>query len=125
VEKPEKPDEKPKEPWEREDAEGFDFEGYNWGRFHYEGKHFEAKAVPRGEFQALKRFGVYEVLGDGTLRRMEGDKEFRIHCDDTDGFPYGIFTSGFCSMLEEAYDSMRQEKLEARAQGNGEGKPGE
>jgi hypothetical protein len=25
-----------------------------------EGKHFEAKGVSRGEFEALKRFGVYK-----------------------------------------------------------------
>ena len=27
-----------------------------------EGKHFEAKGVSRGEFEALKRFGIYNNL---------------------------------------------------------------
>jgi hypothetical protein len=120
-----KPDEKPKELENREKLDWFDPEGYDWGRFHYEGKRFEARSVCRGEFEALRRFGAYEVLGDGTLMRMEGDHEFRIHCDDSGKFPYGRFTPGFCSMLGETYDRMRQEELEAKAQGNGEGKPGE
>ena len=36
--------------------------------------------------------------------RMEGDKEFRIYCEDVEGFPFGLITPGFCSMLSEAYD---------------------
>jgi hypothetical protein len=32
------------------------------------------KGVSRGEFEALKRFGDYEELSDGTLMRMEGNK---------------------------------------------------
>ena len=44
-----------------------------------EGKHFEAKGVSRGEFEALKRFGIYKQLVDGTLMRIEGDKEYRIY----------------------------------------------
>jgi hypothetical protein len=55
-------------------------------------------------FAALKRFGDYEELRDGTLMRMEGDKEFRIYCEDVEGFPFGLITPGFCSMLSEAYD---------------------
>ena len=47
------------------------------------GDYFEAKGVSRGEFEALKRFGDYEELTDGTLMRMEGNKEFRIHCEDS------------------------------------------
>jgi hypothetical protein len=54
-----------------------EFETFDWTRWHYEGKHFEAKAVSRGEFEALKRFGDYEEFRDGTLMRMEGEKEFR------------------------------------------------
>jgi hypothetical protein len=77
---------------------------FDWAHWHYEGKRFEAKAVSRGEFQALKRFGDYEELRDGTLMRMEGDKEFRIYCEDVEGFPFGLITPGFCSMLSEAYD---------------------
>jgi hypothetical protein len=46
-------------------------------------EYFEAKGVSRGEFEALKRFGDYEELGDGTLMRMEGNKEFRIYCEDS------------------------------------------
>ena len=30
-------------------------------------EYFEAKGVSRGEFEALKRFGDYEQLSDGTL----------------------------------------------------------
>ena len=47
------------------------------------GEYFEAKAVSRGEFEALKRFGDYEELIDGTLMRMEGNKEFHIYCEDS------------------------------------------
>ena len=68
------------------------------------GEHFESKAVSRGEFEALKRFGDYEELSDGTLMRIEGDKEFRIYCEDVERFPFGVITSGFCSMLSETYD---------------------
>jgi hypothetical protein len=64
------------------------------------------KAVSRGEFEALKRFGDYEELRDGTLMRIEGEKEFRIYCEDVKGFPFGLITPGFCSMLSEAYDRM-------------------
>ena len=64
-----------------------------------EGKHFEAKGVSRGEFEALKRFGVYKELVDGTLTRIEGDKEFRIYCEDAEGWPVRVMTQGFCSML--------------------------
>ena len=46
-------------------------------------EYFEAKGVSRGEFEALKRFGDYEQLSDGTLMRMEGKKEFRIYCEDS------------------------------------------
>ena len=41
-----------------------------------EGKHFEARAVSRSEFEALKRFGDYEELPNSILMRIEGDKEF-------------------------------------------------
>ena len=60
------------------------------------GKHFEAKAVSQGEFEALKRFGDYEELRDGTLMRMEGEKEFRIYCEDLEEeFPIRVMTKGF------------------------------
>ena len=64
----------------------------------------ELKAVRRGEFEALKRFGDYEELRDGTLMRIEGNKEFRIYCDDVEGCPIGVITPCFCSLLSEAYD---------------------
>ena len=67
-------------------------------------------AVSRGEFAALKRFGDYEELRDGTLMRMEGDKEFRIFCEDVEGFPIGLITPGVCSMLSETYDEMYREE---------------
>ena len=70
----------------------------------FTGEHFEAKAVSRGELEALKRFGEYEELSDGTLKRIEGSKEFRIYCEDVEGCPFHVVTRGFCSMLEEAYD---------------------
>jgi hypothetical protein len=35
---------------------------FDLAHFHYEGKRFEARAVSRGEFEALKRFGDYEEL---------------------------------------------------------------
>ena len=55
--------------------------------------------VQGGEFEALKRFGVYKELVDGTLTRIEGDKEFRIYCEDAEGWPVRVMTPGFCSML--------------------------
>ena len=66
------------------------------------GKHFEARAVSRSEFEALKRFGDYEELPNSILMRIEGDKEFRIYCDDVEKWSFGLITPGFCSMLEEA-----------------------
>jgi hypothetical protein len=33
----------------------------------------------------LKRFGDYTELEDGTLMGVEGDKEFRIYCEDMEG----------------------------------------
>jgi len=50
-------------------------------------KHFEAKAVSRSEFEALKGFSDYEELSDGTLMRIEGNKEFRIYCEERSGIP--------------------------------------
>ena len=76
--------------------------------WHYEGKHFEARAVSRSEFEALKRFGDYKELPNSTLMRIEGDKEFRIYCEDVERWSFGLITPGFCSMLAEAYDEMRQ-----------------
>ena len=79
-------------------------------------EYFEAQEVSRSEFEALKRFGDYEELSDGTLMRMEGNKEFRIYCEDS-GWLRGrnggrgvTVTSGFCRVLSEAYDRV-MEKL--------------
>jgi hypothetical protein len=73
-------------------------------------EYFEAKGVSRGEFEALRRFGDYEELSDGTLMRMEGNKEFRIYCEDS-GWLRGrnggrgvLVTPGFCRVLSEAHD---------------------
>ena len=72
--------------------------------------YFEAKGVSRGEFVALKRFGDYQELSDGTLMRMEGDKEFRIYGEDsgwlrdTNGGRGVFVTSGFSRVLSEAND---------------------
>jgi hypothetical protein len=49
--------------------------------YNYRCKGFELKAVSRSEFEALKRFGDYEELHDGTLMPVEGDMEFRIYCE--------------------------------------------
>jgi hypothetical protein len=76
----------------------------------YLSENFEAQEVSRTEFEALKRFGNYEELSDGTLMRMEGNKEFRIYCEDSgwlilgsDG-PGVIVTAGFGKMLKEAHN---------------------
>jgi hypothetical protein len=67
------------------------------------GKYFELRAVNRGEFEALKRFPEYEELSDGTLMRVEDGKEFRIYCEDVEGWPLRVVTRGFQSALQEAY----------------------
>ena len=70
----------------------------------------------KGEFEALKRFGDYEQLSDGTLMRMEGDKEFRIYCEDsgwlrgTNGGRGVIVTRGLGRMISEAHERL-MEKL--------------
>ena len=51
--------------------------------------------VSRSEFEALKRFGDYEQLSDGTLMRMEGDKEFRIYCENSGSVI--LMVAGVCS----------------------------
>ena len=76
--------------------------------YDFTGKHFEAKAVSRGEFEALKRFPDYEELSDGTLLRIEGTKEFRIYCEDVEGCPFGVIREGFCTALSEADDRVME-----------------
>jgi hypothetical protein len=51
--------------------------------YDYKGKHLALQPVSRSEF-ALKRFGDYTELQDGTLMRVEGDKEFRIYREDVE-----------------------------------------
>ena len=74
-------------------------------------EYFEAKGVSRGEFEALKRFGDYEQLSDGTLMPMEGDKEFRIYCEES-GWPFFgvILTRGQGKVLAAAHERV-MEKL--------------
>jgi Lon protease-like protein len=81
----------------------------------YKCKGFELKAVPRNEFEALKRFGDYTELQDGTLMRIEGSKEFRIYCEDLEEVPIRVMTKGFCAALSEAYDCRMKEARELRA----------
>ena len=78
-------------------------------------RYFESIAVSRSEFEALKRFGDYEELRDGTLMRIEGEKEFRIYCEDVEEFPIRVMTKGFCEALSEAYDCRMKEARELRA----------
>ena len=54
------------------DLKDDEFNNFDWTRWHYEGKHFEARAVSRSEFEALKRFGDYEELPNSILMRIEG-----------------------------------------------------
>jgi hypothetical protein len=77
--------------------------------------YFESIPVSRSEFEALKRFPEYEELRDGTLMRMEGEKEFRIYCEDLEEFPIRVMTKGFCAALSEAYDCRMKEARELRA----------
>jgi hypothetical protein len=72
--------------------------------YDYKCEGFELKAVTRSEFEALKRFGDYTELQDGTLMRVEGDKEFRIYCEDVEGCPIGVVTEGVLSLLSGEFD---------------------
>ena len=77
-------------------------------------EYFEATAVSRGEFEAFKRFGDYEQLTDGTLMRMEGNKEFRIYCEDsgwlrdTNGGRGVIVTRGLGKIISEAHERVME-----------------
>jgi len=72
--------------------------------YDYKCKGFELKAVSRSEFEALKRFGDYEELQDGTLMRVDGDTEFRIYCEDVEGCPIGLVTEGVLNLFADLYD---------------------
>jgi hypothetical protein len=41
--------------------------------YDYRANNFEAKAVSRSKFEALRRFEDYTELQDGMLMRVEGD----------------------------------------------------
>ena len=83
------------------------------------GQHFEAKAVSRGEFEALKRFPEYEPLTDGTLMRIEGSKEFRIYPENVgEGFPFHVMTPGLLRELQESYKRRMKEADQGRASEN-------
>jgi hypothetical protein len=77
--------------------------------YDYKCKGFELKAVPRSEFEALKRFGDYTELQDGTLMWLEGDMEFRIYCEDVEGCPIGIVTEGVLNLFADLCDDAPRE----------------
>ena len=83
--------------------------------YDYKCKGFELKAVPRSEFEALKRFGDYTELQDGTLMRVEGDTEFRIYWEDVEGCPIGIVTEGVLTCLRIYGPMFIQDKQMMRA----------
>ena len=82
--------------------------------YDYKGKHFEATGASRAEFEALKRFGDYEELHDGTLMRAEGDMKFRIYCEDVEGCPIGIVTEGILNLFADLRDDAPREASEQR-----------
>jgi hypothetical protein len=90
--------------------------------YDYKCNGFELKTVPRSEFEALKRFGDYTELHDGTLMRLEGDAEFRIYCEDVEGCPIGIVTGGVLNLFADLCDDTRREADDASEQG--ESSPG-
>jgi hypothetical protein len=63
--------------------------------------------VPRSEFEALKRFRDYTELQDGTLMRVEDEKEFRIYCEDFEGCP--IVTKGVLNLFADLCDDAPRE----------------
>jgi hypothetical protein len=67
--------------------------------YDYKCMHLVLQPVPTSEFEALKRFGDYTELQDGTLMRVEGDTQFRIYCEDVEGCPIGVVTEGVLSLL--------------------------
>jgi hypothetical protein len=87
--------------------------------YDYKCKGFELKAVPRSEFDALKTFGDYTELQDGTLMRVEGDIEFRIYREDVEGCPIGIVTEGVLNLFADLCDDAPREADIARGGGPG------
>ena len=61
----------------------------------YSSQKHRTVCTSRSELEALKRFPDYEELSDGTLMRIEGNKEFRIYCHDVEGSPLGVLNTGF------------------------------
>jgi hypothetical protein len=84
--------------------------------YDYKGKHIVLQPVPRGEFEALKRFGDYTERQDGTFMRVEGDTEARIYCEDVEGCPIGIVTGGVLSLFAELCDDAPREADDASEQ---------
>jgi hypothetical protein len=77
-----------------------------------------ATSEPKGgaqksEFEALKRFGDYAELHDGTLMRAEGEIEFRIYCEDVGGCPIGILTGGVLKLFADLWDDAPREADDA------------
>jgi hypothetical protein len=85
--------------------------------YDYKCKGFALKAVTRSEFEALKRFGDYTELQDGTLMRVEGDTEFRIYCEDVEGCPIGIVTEGVLNLFADLCDDAPRKADDASEQG--------
>ena len=73
--------------------------------------------MTRSELEALKRFGDYAELQDGTLMRVEGEMEFRIYCEDIEGCPIGIVTEGVLNLFADLWDDAPREADDATEQG--------
>jgi hypothetical protein len=84
--------------------------------YDFSGKRLELRPVSRSEFEALKRFGHYEELHDGTLMRVEGDMEFRIYCEEVAGCPIGIVTGGVLNLFADLGNDAPREADDASEQ---------
>jgi hypothetical protein len=56
---------------------------------------------------------AYEELSDGTLVRVEDTKEFRVYCEDLEGFPLHVVTPGLQRALQAAYHRRIEEAFES------------
>ena len=63
----------------------------------------------RSEFEAVKRFRDYTELQDGTLMRVEDEKEFRIYCEEFEGCPIGVVTKGVLNLFADLCDDAPRE----------------
>ena len=59
--------------------------------------------VSRSEFEALKRFGDYKKLQDGTLMRVEGDTDFVSTARTLRVCPISIVTEGVLNLFADLY----------------------